>query len=126
MKERSSSYAQALLLALLMLQACSSSESDRQVGTPAPVRMKFHQLKVEPQVHSSYPTYRRYHDGLAPQVVVIRVDGLERIGWEDRPAKASWIVRLPEQIYINGKSFITRWGWSGNWKGSDGPTPAVP
>ena len=78
MKERSSSYAQALLLALLMLQACSSSESDRQVGTPAPVRMKFHQLKVEPQVHSSYPTYRRYHDGLAPQVVVIRVDGLEQ------------------------------------------------
>ena len=72
-KERSSSYAQALLLALLMLQSCSSSEGDRQIGTPPPVRMKFHKLKVEPQVHSSYPTYRRYHDGLAPQVVVITV-----------------------------------------------------
>ena len=95
------------------------------MGTPGPVELNFHRLKVEPQVHSSYPTYRRYHDALAPQVVVITVDGLERIGWENRPAKASWIVRLPEQIYINGKKLHyqvgmewklegTRWSYVGS------------
>ncbi len=109
MKGRFVSYIHLLFLALLLLQACS-----QQIQTPASVDMKFHRLKVEPQVHSSYPTYRRYHDGLAPQVVVITVDGLERIGWEDRPAKASWIVRLPEQIYINGKKLHYQVGME--WK----------
>ena len=111
---------------LLLLQACSPAVVERQIETPGPVAMKFHRLKVEPQVHSSYPTYRRYHDALAPQVVVITVDGLERIGWEDRPTnKASWILRLPEQVYVNGKKLHyqvgmqwelegTRWSYTGS------------
>ena len=114
MKGRFVSYTHALFLGLVLLQACSPAEVDQQMGSSASVDMKFHRLKVEPQVHSTYPTYRRYHDGLAPQVVVITVDGLERIGWEDRPAKASWIVRLPEQIYMNGKKLHYQVGME--WK----------
>ena len=114
MLERSPRYPPGLLLALVIFQACSASEGERQTRTPAPLEIKFHRLKVEPQVHSSYPTYRRYHDSLAPQVVVITVDGMERIGWEDRPAKASWIVRLPEQIYVNGKKLHYQVGME--WK----------
>jgi hypothetical protein len=79
-----------------------------------------------PLAHSKYPTYRRYHDALAPHVVVITAQGLERIGWEDRPEKASWILRLPEQIYINGRKLHyqvgMRWVKEGEkWAYSDSP-----
>ena len=104
-KERSirSSSLASLAAASLLLVGCAAGPSDRETGPEPLADLDFHRLQVEPLVHSSYPIYRRYHDGLAPQVVVITARGLERIGWEDRPEKASWLLRLPEQIYVNGR-----------------------
>lgn len=104
-KERSirSASLATLAAASLLLVGCATGPSDRETGPEPPADLDFHRLQVEPLVHSTYPTYRRYHDDLAPQVVVITARGLERIGWEDRPERASWILRLPEQIYVNGR-----------------------
>lgn len=93
----------ALWLVSVLLVGCTSSPGDEETGFQPSPDLDFHRLQVTPLVHSTYPTYRRYHDDLAPQVVVVTAQGLERIGWEDRPEKASWILRLPEQIYVNGR-----------------------
>lgn len=98
-----SAFLATLAAASLLLAGCAADPSDRETGHEPPEDLDFHRLQVEPLVHSTYPTYRRYHDDLAPQVVVITARGLERIGWEDRPEKASWILRLPEQIFVNGR-----------------------
>ena len=121
-----------ILLAAALLPSCSPAPPDQKGETApqeeaaSPPELNFHRLKVEPLVHSTYPTYRRFHDGLAPQVVVITAEGLERIGWEDRPAKSSWILRLSEQIYLNGRKLHYQVGmqWSlegAAWSYTDAP-----
>ena len=115
-----------LATAFLLLVGCATGPRDRETGPEPHTELDFHRLQVEPLVHSTYPTYRRYHDALAPQVVVVTAQGLERIGWEDRPEKASWILRLPEQIYVNGRKLHyqvgMRWVKAGeSWTYSDAP-----
>ena len=127
-KERSCRAASlaSLAAAFLLLVGCATGPRDRDTGHEPLTDLGFHCLQVEPLVHSTYPTYRRYHDDLAPQVVVITAQGLERIGWEDRPEKASWILRLPEQIYFNGRKLHYQVGmqWvnaGSRWAYSDAP-----
>ena len=115
-----------LAAAFLLLAGCVTGPRDRETGPEPQTDLDFHRLQVEPLVHSTYPTYRRYHDALAPQVVVITAQGLERIGWEDRPEKSSWILRLPEQIYVNERKLHyqvgMRWVKAGDrWTYSDAP-----
>ena len=115
-----------LAAACLLLVGCATGPWDREAGQDPLADLDFHRLQVEPLVHSTYPTYRRYHDDLAPQVVVITAQGLERIGWEDRPEKSSWLLRLPEQIYVNGRKLHYQVGmrWvkaGGRWTYSDAP-----
>ena len=127
-KERSSRSASLVPLAaaFLLLVGCAADPRDRETGPEPLTDLDFHRLQVEPLVHSTYPTYRRYHDALAPQVVVITAQGLERIGWEDRPEKSSWILRLPEQIYVSERKLHyqvgMRWVKAGDrWTYSDAP-----
>ena len=116
----------ALWLASVLLVGCAPSLRDQETGIQSSADLDFHRLQVTPLVHSTYPTYRRYHDALAPQVVVVTAQGLDRIGWEDRPEKASWILRLPEQIYVNGRKLHyqvgMRWVREGErWTYADSP-----
>lgn len=115
-----------LAVAALLLVGCATGPRDREARHEPLTDPDFHRLQVEPLVHSTYPTYRRYHDDLAPQVVVITAQGLERIGWEDRPEKASWILRLPEQVFVNGRKLHYQVGmqWvnaGSRWDYSDAP-----
>ena len=116
----------ALWLASVLLVGCASSPREQETRIHPSANLDYHRLQVTPLVHSTYPTYRRYHDALAPQVVVVTAQGLDRIGWEDRPEKASWILRLPEQIYVNGRKLHyqvgMRWVKEGErWTYSDSP-----
>ncbi len=116
----------ALWLASVLLVGCASSPREQEKRIQVSADLDFHRLQVTPLVHSTYPTYRRYHDALAPQVVVVTAQGLDRIGWEDRPEKASWILRLPEQIHVNGRKLHyqvgMKWVREGErWTYSDSP-----
>ena len=124
-----------LLAAVLVLGACSPSQTDQEQAAPqeetaSTPDIEFHRLKVEPVVHSTYPTSQRFKDGLAPQVLVITAEGLEQIGLEDRPEKASWMLRLSEQIYVNGKKLHYQVGMQWNrkeaaWSYTDAPVKDV-
>ena len=116
----------SLAAAFVLLVGCATGPPDPETGVPPSSDLDFHRLQVEPLVHSTYPTYRRYHDALAPQMVVITARGLERIGWEDRREKSSWLLRLTEQIYVNGRKLHyqvgMQWVNGGNrWTYSDAP-----
>lgn len=117
--------AKGVLVSLLM-PSCFLTLPKDPVRQTAPLKMEFHRLQVTPLLHSAYPTYQRYHDGLAPQIVVITVEGLERVGWETHPEKACWILRLPEQIFVSGKKLHYQVGmdWTldkGQWSYSGSP-----
>ena len=88
--------------------------------------LRFHRLKVEPLVASTFPTHRLFHDGLKEQVVVITAQGLERIGWDPRPEGTCWLLRLPEKIFVNGRKLHYQVGlnWEqkgGRWSYADAP-----
>jgi hypothetical protein len=90
------------------------------------VKTDFYSLKVEPMVSSSYPTHDRFRNDFEPCLVVVTVEGLERVDWETRPEKACWILLLPEVIFMNGSQYHHQVGFrwehdNGTWSYEDCP-----
>lgn len=80
--------------------------------------MNFYDLKIEPLVRSSYPVHERFRNDLEPLLVVITVEGLERVDWEVRPEKLCWILSAPEMICLNSRKYHYQVGF--RWEYRDG------
>jgi len=92
-------------------RSCHAAED---LQDPTAGELQFYQLHVEPFVKSSYPVHERFDNGLAEQRVVITAKDMDRLDWEVRPEKTSWMLHLPEMVYVDRKRFDYQVGMQ--WK----------
>lgn len=81
---------------------------------------------AEPLEKTKYPVDKRHLNGLSSQLVVIRMEDIDRVDWEVRDEKACWLLRLPEMPFIDGKKYhfqpASEWQYDeGTWAYQDAP-----